>query len=85
MCGFETFQLPVDPTPAVTYCKHFSYLHKVAQETTSRIVNIVERNPKQCITFTDRVAKHETEIVIDSGSRISIVSFHISTLINRYS
>ena len=67
------------------YAPHkYSLGCEVAQETNPRVVNVVERNPKQCLTFTGRVAKYETEIIVDSGSGISIISFDLFSLINKY-
>ena len=67
------------------YAPHkYSLGCEVAQETNPRIVNTVDRNPKQCLTFTGRVANYETEIIIDSGSGISIISFDLFTLINKH-
>ena len=67
------------------YAPHkYSLGCEVAQETNPRVVNVVERNPKQCLTFTGRVAKYETEIIFDSGSGISIISFDLFSLINKH-
>ena len=68
------------------YAPHrYSLGCEVAQETNPRIVNAVDRNPKQYLTFTGRVANYETEIMIDSGSGICIISFDLFTLINKHS
>ena len=40
--------------------------------------------PLQCVTFTGLVENFETEIVVDSGSGISIMSLDLYNLINKY-
>jgi len=67
------------------YAPHkYSSGYEVAQETKPHILNKVDRSPKQCLTFTGRVANYDTEILIDLGSGISIISFDLFTLINKY-
>ena len=39
----------------------------------------------QCVTFTGRVQNFETDIIIDSGSGITLLSLELYNLINKYS
>ena len=54
------------------------------QKTNPQIISKVDNNLYQCLTFTGRVANYVTDIIIDSGSGISIISFDLFTLINKY-
>ena len=38
----------------------------------------------QCVTFKGKVANYQTEIVIDSGSGITVMSLELCNLINKY-
>ena len=54
------------------------------QKTNPQIISKVDNNLYQCLTFTGRVANYVTDIIIDSGSGISIISFDLFTLVNKY-
>ena len=46
--------------------------------------NVIVNKPLQSVTFTGRVENYETEIVIDSGSGVTLMSLDLFNLINRY-
>ena len=47
----------------------------------------VNRNSNlyQCVTFTAKISNYQTDVVVDSGSGITIISLELFDLINKYS
>ena len=46
--------------------------------------NQLYNEPLQCVTFIGRIENFETEIIIDSGSGVSIIGLELFTLINKH-